>query len=55
VIRSAGCFADSSPDLTLVSGGSRSGDGYTIAGRIKIDGKGSSSYPILPDAYLSCC
>ena len=39
VIRSAGCFADSSPDLTLVSGGSRSGDGYTIAGRIKIDGK----------------
>jgi hypothetical protein len=39
MIRSAGCFADSSPDLTLVSGGSRSGEGYTIAGRIKIDGK----------------
>ncbi|KAG2613146.1 ER membrane protein complex subunit 7 homolog isoform X1 [Panicum virgatum] len=34
----AAAAAAGSPDLTLVSGGSRSGDGYTIAGRIKIDG-----------------
>ena len=39
VIQSAGCFADHSPDLALVVGGSRSGEGYTIAGRVKIDGK----------------
>jgi hypothetical protein len=42
-IQSVGCFADRSPDLTLVVRGSRSIEGYTIAARIKIEGKSSSS------------
>jgi hypothetical protein len=47
LIRSVGCFADRSPDLTLVVRGSRSVEGYTIAGRIKIEGKSSSSLSTL--------
>jgi hypothetical protein len=52
LIRSVGCFADRSPDLTLVVRGSRSVEGYTIAGRIKIEGKSSSSLSL--SLYFIC-